>query len=291
MELESKAIARLLIEKDRLPGRTLMAGDDVLANPAEQRSEPVQTTLRFYCWDPSAVSLGVHQASETVDWSRCSSYGWDVVRRPTGGRALLHDGDLSYSVTISGGSQSPDRLKVLYEAVASAWIVTLAKFGIKADLVRGGRSDYGPSNILISQSRLRDGLCLDSRVRGELVVGTRKITTAAQRIYSNTILQHGSFSLMGDVGSIADVLPVNEATRIIARQKLRNSATTIGDEANRDIFPQELIEAALGPFSDCLNLQLVSDHWRDYELEQIAEREPFHAVHTLERYDSVAMDV
>jgi len=250
-----------------------MAGDDCVANHIDLSN--FRPVVRFYWWKPSAVSLGVHQSANAVDWQRCAAHGWDVVRRPTGGRALLHDGDLSYSVTLEGGSQSPHRLKELYGAVAAAWIETFAKFGIVADLVRPSRTV--PENL----AHLKDGLCLDSKVRGELVAQNRKITAAAQRVYPLTILQHGSVTLKGDVASISDVLPADEAARELATIKLRHSATSIAELITEGITADELISAAIDPFARNLNLKLEKDSWHDDELAYIDSHQSFHDVFSI----------
>lgn len=247
-----------------------MSGDDVLANPAD--IDLLQPTVRFYCWHPAAVSLGVYQLPATVDCERCAQMNWDVSRRPTGGRALLHEGDLSYSVVLPGGNKSPQDLRVLYEAVAHAWAETLGKFGLKAELISGGHSTRDAT------PHIRDGLCLDSRVRGELAVNNKKITAAAQRIYRNSILQHGSVTLKGDVGAISAVLPLDEDARQISRQKLQLSATTLAHETGREISARELLDAAIAPFSRNLNFSLVPAGWRDDELSEIESRRKNHFV-------------
>ncbi len=259
-----------------------MAGDDVIANPKNGRE--IRPTVRFYGWRPTAVSLGVHQLPEVVDLAQCAANGWEVVRRPTGGRALLHNGDLSYSVTLPGGAQSPHRLKDLYVAVAMAWIAVFRKFGLKADLAPLGRADSP------GRHGLRDGLCLDSRVRGELVVGNRKITAAAQRIFPKSILQHGSVTLTGDVAAIASVLPVDSAARSTSCIRLRQSATSLLEAAGREISPMELVDAALEPFAENLNMRLLTDNWHDEELDQIASRQSFHAIQTIERVEMAAVN-
>jgi lipoate-protein ligase A len=92
---------RLIIDGD-LPGANNMARDvAILDAVAEGESPP---TLRLYGWDPPCLSLGRHQGVDAADLSFCRAQGIDVVRRPTGGRALLHHLELTYSVTAPHGA-------------------------------------------------------------------------------------------------------------------------------------------------------------------------------------------
>ncbi len=261
-----------MIERSPLPGWQLMAGDEILANP--KVLSDFSPVVRFYCWIPSAVSLGVHQSANAVDHDKCTEHGWDIVRRPTGGRALLHHRDLSYSVTLAGGSESPHRLKDIYEAVAKAWIETFAKFGLVAELVQSGRGSHEGT------AHLRDGLCLDSRVRGELISSGKKIAAAAQRVYAQTLLQHGSVIMTGDVSAIADTLPIDETAKNIAASNLRLSSISICELINRELDTFDLIEAAIDPFERHLNFEFVTDCIHEHELEAIHERRPFHDIHS-----------
>ncbi|MDX1746842.1 MAG: lipoate--protein ligase family protein, partial [Halobacteriales archaeon] len=87
-----------LIREESRPGPMQMALDEIAAETAAAGGP---RTVRLYRWEPSCLSLGYHQAPETVDWEWCSREGVDVTRRPTGGGGIYHDfeGDISYSIT------------------------------------------------------------------------------------------------------------------------------------------------------------------------------------------------
>jgi len=218
--------------------------------------------LRLYAWEPSAVSLGFHQPPDAIDRGRCRAEGWDVVRRPTGGRALLHHNDLSYSLTLPGGASSPAGLKRLYEGVATAFVKALEMLGVEAEFVPRGRE--GAREI-----HIRDGLCLGSHVRGELLARGRKITAAAQRIYPEAILQHGSIPLRGDVGAISRVAMLPEQEITLASLRLRSMATTLDEAARRDVSWEELAVCIVETIARQFDFQWTEAGWTAEEIAAI----------------------
>src|SRR5690606_17978475 len=85
-----------LLETGWQGGATNMASDEAIMEAVAAGEQP--PTLRFYGWQPACLSLGYSQPWQVVDWESCAARGWDVVRRPTGGRAILHVDELTYSV-------------------------------------------------------------------------------------------------------------------------------------------------------------------------------------------------
>ncbi len=94
-----------LILSDPMPGTRNMAIDSAILAAVERGEAP--PTLRLYSWDPPCLSLGYSQAYSDVDLHQLSANGWDLVRRPTGGRAILHTDELTYAVI---GPKSDPRL-------------------------------------------------------------------------------------------------------------------------------------------------------------------------------------
>jgi len=240
-----------------------MAADDVVGDP---RITEVTPTVRLYRWGPSAVSLGRFQSNDAVVAEGCRAEGWEVVRRPTGGRALLHHLDLSYSVTLPGGSTSPDQLRRIYDGVAFAQLEALRSLGINADYVPRGREGT------VKEVGARSRLCLESRVRGELVIGERKIAAAAQRIYANSILQHGSIPLTGDVGAIAQVIPATQEVRRDSAAMLRRSAIALDEAAGRSVAWEELAEAMIPPLAARFGFEFEESEWTHTEMMEIEQR-------------------
>src|SRR5207237_4047279 len=96
---------RLLVDS-AAPGAWNMAVDEVLLDGVVAGATP--PTLRFYQWRPACLSLGYFQAFEVVDLEGCQALGVDIVRRPTGGRAILHDREITYSVALPASILGPD---------------------------------------------------------------------------------------------------------------------------------------------------------------------------------------
>jgi lipoyl(octanoyl) transferase len=168
-----------------------MAIDQLLFETAQQEG---QAALRFYRWSPACLSLGRNQ-SATVDLPRLEQTGLDLVRRPTGGLAVLHDCELTYAVAVPVGWIGSPR--ETYEAINQSLLVGLASLGVQA--LESAMTDTSPQMFRAA------GSCFASSAPGEVVVDGRKVIGSAQRCERRTILQHGSILLDGGQ-KIADEL-------------------------------------------------------------------------------------
>ena len=189
---------RLLVTEPA-DGATNMAIDEALWRGRRQRSSP--PTLRFYAWSPPTVSLGYGQPiDQDVDLEVCRALGVGVVRRPTGGSAIYHDGperELTYSVAAFNDDLGvgPDLLAT-YRWIAQALARGLRDLGVPVDVVER-RRDYGPV----------PGFCFARSGSYELEVAKRKIVGSAQRRYGKSFLQHGSILLGVDAARLAAIFP------------------------------------------------------------------------------------
>jgi lipoate-protein ligase A len=178
-----------------------MAADVALLTEVVGGAPPV---LRLYRWDPPALSLGRFQAEGDVDHVACARLGVEVVRRPTGGRALLHGGDLTYAVAMPRPEGAGGSTGAVYCRIASALVTGLAAVGVDATIARsGGRAD-GP-------------VCFTSMQGADLRVGRRKVCGSAQVRRGGAVLQHGSILLRR--------LPFDELSVLLGRP---------GDDRARD---------------------------------------------------------
>ncbi|MFQ5532525.1 MAG: biotin/lipoate A/B protein ligase family protein [Candidatus Methylomirabilales bacterium] len=159
-------------------GPTNMAIDEMLALGCDRGFSP--PTLRVYRWSVPTVSLGYNQPLHDVDLTACRHRGVPVVRRPTGGRALLHDQELTYSLVLPIPRGSRGVLHD-YQWIAHCLLLALRRLGVTATLNRGDHftGDAG-------------GLCFLSPSRYELTVNGRKLVGSAQRRFSQSLLQQGS---------------------------------------------------------------------------------------------------
>lgn len=144
--------------------------------------------LRFYSWKPSAISIGYNQKIEYYNSELLETYGVDIVRRATGGRAVYHNNEITYSVIIPNScSLFFMNFHQLYAAIARAILRGLQNLGINADIKRNKYTVKRKNNKRIE--------CFDSIARSEIVLNKKKIVGSAQRRSKCAVLQHGSIIL------------------------------------------------------------------------------------------------
>jgi len=177
-----------LIRSGPLPGAENMALDEaLLESVAAGSSLPV---LRLYGWQPAAVSLGYFQPiSSAVDLEACRKLGFDIVRRLTGGRAVLHHREVTYAVISPERSELfPGGILENYRVIARGLQQTLDSFGLQTSLAPGRSSCHG-------DSAAQQSACFTAPATWELVHAGCKMTGSAQKRQGDAFLQHGSIPL------------------------------------------------------------------------------------------------
>ncbi len=187
----------------------------ILAAVGTGQSPP---TLRLYAWSPPCLSLGYGQRAADVAFERVAALGWDVVRRPTGGRAILHTDELTYSVTLPPGDDiAAGNVVESYRRISRALVAGLVKLGVQpeADKRADGIDVPGP-------------VCFETPSHYEITVGGRKLIGSAQVRRKEGVLQHGSLPLYGDLGRICDALVyADETERETAKTQVQARAATL----------------------------------------------------------------
>lgn len=183
-----------------------MAADLACLDEVAAGGEPV---LRLYTWSPPALSLGRFQPETDVDPVRCAELGVEVVRRPTGGRALLHGADLTYAVALPRPDGPEGHVDAVYRTIAAGLVAGLAGLGVTAS-VGEERGPAGP-------------VCFAAAQGADLRVGNRKLCGSAQVQRGEAVLQHGSLLLdrlaFDEVDLLAGPVPdPGERARIRARR-------------------------------------------------------------------------
>lgn len=160
-----------------------MAIDSWLLQQVQKGTHP--PTLRFYTWQPPAISLGYHQKRFPESWQTLVQDGTlDLVRRPTGGRAVLHQGDLTYAVVMSGVT---GKRQAIYEEICQFLIVGWQQLGISLHYGKEGRGYRDIAN------------CFETATGADLVTSNgEKLIGSAQLRRGETLLQHGSMQLNPD---------------------------------------------------------------------------------------------
>jgi len=171
-----------LIEDGPAPGEWNMAVDTALLKSAEAGASG--PTLRLYGWDRATLSIGYLQKKDGwIDLEYLEKSRIPVVRRPTGGRALVHDDEVTYSVTIPSSSLFYGSLRQIYGMVTEAIVKALDNIGVETD---AGKARPGSRN---------SALCHSAKTSFEISLKGRKIVCGAQRRLKSSAIQHGAIAL------------------------------------------------------------------------------------------------
>jgi lipoate-protein ligase A len=233
-------------------GRWNMALDEALWRSYAKIERP---TLRLYRWSRPTLSLGRFQRAEAVDLGECVRRGIEVVRRPTGGRAVLHDDEVAYSLVhpldgMGGVLESHRR-------IAEALALGLRKLGLAAELMKGERSSRN--------SRASSGACFAAPSRFELAIAGRKVAGSAQVRDRLTLLEHGSLPLELDLEGLAAVLRPDGLLQGRSEELLRRRAAGLR-EFVAPLQPEELEEAVIAGFAERFGVDFVEDNLTAEEL-------------------------
>lgn len=215
--------------------------EELLARAQAGDKVPV---LRFYGWDPPAISLGRFQKiEEAVDSAACKRHGFDIVRRITGGRAVLHHNELTYSIIArSDNPLFPSNVLGTYKIIASGLLAGLKNLGIDAEVVsRSNRHAH------LVKKGSKDPACFSSPSWYEILVHGRKIIGSAQRRLSGAFLQHGSILLDYDPSLEAEVIPGGCPADVV---------TSVNRELGRSVPLEEVKQAFIKGFSHALGIEL-----------------------------------
>ncbi len=249
-----------LILSDPQSGMYNMALDSAILAAVE--TGLVLPTLRLYRWNPPCISLGYNQPFSDLDHELHASSGWDVVRRPTGGRAILHTDEITYAVI---GPRTDPRLggslMHSYQQLSQALYKSLALMDLPVKI------HHGKNPLANSQP-----VCFENPSDFEITVKGKKIIGSAQARKKDALLQHGSLPLTGDLSRITQVLNYDsEIKRKEAALALRNKATTVANELGFEISWDYAAQAFIRGFEQTLNLKLVEGELSRIEIGLIEE--------------------
>jgi lipoate-protein ligase A len=224
-----------------------MAVDEAIAQAIAAGLVP--PTLRFYAWEPPCVSLGRNQPVKGVDLARCANRGYDVVRRPTGGRAILHTDEMTYSIVASPEHRLMQGYVLdSYLRISHGLVAGLLRLGIDAEEAPG-TNRAGPD---VSAA------CFEVPSAYEIVAGGRKILGSAQARRSTSVLQHGSLPLVGDLTRVVDCLAFDdEGQRAALRASLQGHAATVKELLGREATYDEAVDALTAGMQEALGIDLV----------------------------------
>ena len=203
-------------------------------------------TLRLYAWEPACLSLGHAQPFADVDTARLRERGWEVVRRATGGRAILHTDELTYSVI--GSAEEPlltSGVLESYNRIAQALLLAVKELGLPVEMKEGKTNDPTTPNPV----------CFEVPSTYEITVSGKKLIGSAQARKKEGVLQHGSLPLTGDLSRICQVLVFeNETARQDAATRLLARATTVESALGRAVSWETAAQAFIQAFESQLGL-------------------------------------
>ena len=256
---------RLIIEESPRSGAANMAVDETIAEATAAGTVP--PTLRFYRWHLPTVSLGRHQKLADVDEAQIAARGYDLVRRATGGRAILHTDELTYSVTgpvaeprMAGGVMDA------YLRFSNGLLAGLEVLGLAAETASGRTR----------AARDLSAACFEAPSAYEITAGGLKLMGSAQSRRKGYVLQHGSLPLWGDITRLVDVLALPCPDKESLRKQLLSKAITLADaldmppDSERLAFARVAAAMADG-FASALDVNLQPGGLTAAELRRSAE--------------------
>ena len=240
-----KDIWRLLITPPARGAWNMAVDEAILETVGRGGSLP---TLRLYAWEPACLSLGYAQPLTDVDIPRLQARGWDLVRRPTGGRAVLHTDEITYSV-IAPLDEPHVTGTVLesYSRLAAALVEALRLLSLPVEVQERARTSV----------KSPDPVCFEVPSSSEITVGGKKLVGSAQARRKEGVLQHGSLPLSGDLTRIFQVLAFrDEEARTRGASHLLQRATTVETALGGIISWNEAAQAFIAAFRSVLALDL-----------------------------------
>lgn len=213
----------------------------LLALHANDKSPP---TLRLYQWRPPAVSLGYFQKRHDLDLEACQRLGYEVVRRPTGGRAVLHLEDLTYAVIAGTGEGMPSAVTAAYQLIAEGLLHALRLLGIEAKM---GRERDDPH---------RTDICFLRCARGSIVHRGKKLVGSAQTWHGSSLLQHGSIIVRPQVEAWLALVQAEGESPEALRTRLTARLTSMQEILGSPPKLSELKEAVRQGMAQALGVEL-----------------------------------
>lgn len=220
-------------------------------------------TLRLYAWTPACLSLGHAQPFADVDPARLRERGWEVVRRVTGGRAILHTDELTYSV-IAPTDEPRVEGSVLesYNRLAQALLLAVKDLGMGVEMKEGKPNDSATPNPV----------CFEVPSTYEITVNGKKLVGSAQARKKDGVLQHGSLPLTGDLTRICQALKFeNESARENAAKRLLERATTVESALGREVGWETAAQAFIRAFEAQLGLSFENGELSANEISRTEE--------------------
>lgn len=232
---------------------TNMALDETLLRGQLRMDLP--PSIRLYRWKPAALSVGyLQRIKDEVNLDMCREHSIEYVRRLTGGKAVLHDDELTYSIIIPATHSKMEGTGVIdsYRKISKALIRSLRLCGIKCEMA---------PKIVPGQAQKGSKICFETPSTYEVMAGNKKIIGSAQTRDKGIILQHGSVPIDCDVEKMFDVMGIPKEGRKIYQKKFNERATNITKELGYRLEFEELIPCFVKGFEDIFKVELIPSEY------------------------------
>ena len=246
-----------------------MALDEALLNWHSEGSVP--PVIRFYEWNPATLSIGYfQQAEKDIDLAAVRAQGLGFVRRPTGGRAVLHEHELTYSVIVEEAYPNmPQTVTEAYRVISEGILKGFINLGLDAYFSVPDTEEK--QNDL---KKPKSAVCFDAPSWYELVVEGRKVAGSAQTRQKGVILQHGAILLDLDEDKLLSVFKFkDEEAREKMRQKLPEKAVAMNRLVDTPFTVEQCITAFKEGFEQALAIELVPYELTEEQLAYVASIE------------------
>lgn len=257
---------RYIVTEPMSPEMNMAIDEAILTLHSEGKVPP---TVRFYTWNPATLSIGYFQKSEKeIDLEVVRANKLGFVRRPTGGRAVLHDQELTYSVVVSENHpKMPASVTEAYQVISTGLLHGFQQLGLQAEMVSLASEEEKEK-----YSSPGSSACFDSPSWYELVVEGKKVAGSAQTRQKGVILQHGSILLDMDVELLFSLLKFpSERVKQRMIDSFIQKAVTIKEVSGRTVSLEEAIEAFRKGFTSGLEVELVEQPLTEEELKLAQE--------------------
>ncbi|MBM5967261.1 biotin/lipoate A/B protein ligase family protein [Staphylococcus epidermidis] len=246
-----------------------MAMDEALLNFVS-RGE-IDPVIRFYTWNPATLSIGYFQRlQKEIDIDKVKEKGYGLVRRQTGGRGVLHDKELTYSVIVPESHPNmPSTVTEAYKIISQGLLEGFKNLGFETYFAIP-RSKEERDKL----KQPRSSVCFDAPSWYELVVEGRKIAGSAQTRQKGVILQHGSILQDIDIDDLFDMFIFkNERLKAKMKENFVQKAVAINDISNQHITLNEMENAFESGFKKGLNIDFKPLELTEKQKEEVQELE------------------
>ena len=246
-----------------------MAMDEALLNWHSEKLIP--PVIRFYEWEPATLSIGYfQQVHKDIDVDEVRRQGLGFVRRPTGGRAVLHEHELTYSIIVEEDYPNmPQSVTEAYRVLSEGLLLGFRNLGLDAYF-----SVPDTAEKKEDLKKPKSAVCFDAPSWYELVVEGRKVAGSAQTRQKGVILQHGAILLDMDEEKLLSLFKfANEEAREKMRQKLPEKAVAMNRLVDKPFTIEQCVGAFKSGFQDSLGIELIPYELTEAQLAYIEQLE------------------